>query len=193
VIDRPDFDTIANWVKPNARVLDLGCGDGTLLKHLQRSRQITGYGIEISDEKLLACVKNGVSVVQMDMEVGLSAFENDSFDHVILSQTLQAVHRTELVLREMLRVGRDGIVTFPNFGYWRHRFDILSGRMPVSRALPYQWYDTPNVHLCTLSDFEDLCRHLGITIAERLVLRRGRPVTGWPNLLGEMAMYRCQR
>jgi len=193
VIARSDLAAIASLVRPNTRVLDLGCGDGALLKHLTQTRQVSGYGVEISDETLLACLRNGVSVLQMDLEAGLSVFESNSFDHVILSQTLQAVHRTEFILKEMLRVGREGIVTFPNFGYWRHRLDILGGRMPVSKDLPYQWYDTPNVHLCTLEDFESLCRKIGIRIAERLVLSDGRSVTRLPNLLGEIAVYRCQR
>jgi methionine biosynthesis protein MetW len=193
MITRADLAAIAQWVQPNSRVLDLGCGDGTLLKHLQDTHKVSGYGVEISDDNWLASLNNGINVLQMDLEAGLSAFESDSFDHVVLSQTLQAMHRTELVLKEMLRVGHEGIVTFPNFGFWRHRLDILRGHMPVSRELPYQWYDTPNVHLCTLDDFESLCDRIGIRIAERLVLTGGKTISTLPNLLGEIAVYRCQR
>jgi methionine biosynthesis protein MetW len=192
MMGRPDFDAIANWIRSNARVLDLGCGNGDLLKYLREKREATGYGVEISDENLLASVRSGANVIQMDLESGLSVFESHSFDYVILSQTLQAVHRTELIVREMLRVGREGIVTFPNFGYWQHRLDILRGRMPVSEDLPYQWYDTPNIHLCTLKDFETFCARLGVRILERMVLTRGRPIQSRANFFGAMAVYRLQ-
>ena len=192
MIGRPDFDAIASWIRSSSRVLDLGCGTGDLLKYLTDRRDSTGYGVEISDENLLASVRSGANVIQMDLESGLSVFESHSFDYVILSQTLQAVHRTELIVREMLRVGKEGIVTFPNFGYWRHRLDILRGRMPVSEDLPYQWYDTPNIHLCTLKDFETFCARLGVRILERMVLTRGRPIQSRANLLGAMAVYRLQ-
>lgn len=192
MIGRPDFDAIASWIRSSSRVLDLGCGNGDLLKYLTDRRDSTGYGVEISDENLLASVRSGANVIQMDLESGLSVFESHSFDYVILSQTLQAVHRTELIVREMLRVGKEGIVTFPNFGYWRHRLDILRGRMPVSEDLPYQWYDTPNIHLCTLKDFETFCARLGVRILERMVLTRGRPIQSRANLLGAMAVYRLQ-
>ena len=189
---RADYDAIAEWVRPGARVLDLGCGDGSLLKYLKQARAASGYGIEISDGKFLASIKNGVNVIQMDLEAGLAGFESDSFDYVILSLTLQAIRRTELVVRDMLRVGKEGIVTFPNFGYWEHRIDLLRGHMPVSKELPYQWYDTPNIHLCTLSDFEAFCAKLNVRVAERLVLNKGRRVQRLPNLLGELAVYRIQ-
>lgn len=193
MIGRPDFDAIARWVKPSSNVLDLGCGDGALIRYLRQARQVAGYGVEIADDNLLTCLKHGVNVIQMDLEAGLSTFGDESFDYVILSQTLQAVRHTEFIMKEMLRVGREGIVTFPNFGFWRHRIDIGMGHMPVSKALPYQWYDTPNVHLCTLADFEALCQRLNIEIVERVVLSDGRVVTRWPNLLGEMAVYRCRQ
>lgn len=192
MIGRPDFDAIASWVQSGTRVLDLGCGNGDLLKYLTDRRNVTGYGVEISDENLLASVRSGINVIQMDLESGLSLFESRSFDYVILSQTLQAVHRTELIVREMLRVGKEGIVTFPNFGYWQHRFDILRGRMPVSEELPYQWYDTPNIHLCTLKDFETFCARLGVRILERMVLTRGRAIQNRANFFGAMAVYRLQ-
>jgi methionine biosynthesis protein MetW len=158
MIARADFAAIARWVEPNAKVLDLGCGDGSLLKTLKEARNAHGYGIEIADANILACVEKGVNVIQMDLEAGLSGFEPQSFDFVILSQTLQAMRNIELVVKEILRVGRHGIVTIPNFGYWRHRLQVLQGHMPVSRDLPYQWFDTPNIHLCTFVDFEAFCR-----------------------------------
>lgn len=188
---RPDFAAIANWVARGARVLDLGCGDGALLRYLWQARAAPGYGVEIDDENVLACVANDVNVVQVDLESGLSLFADASFDCVILSQTLQAVRHTEAILREMLRVGREAIVSFPNFGHWSARLQLAMGRMPVSAALPYEWYETPNVHHCTIVDFEDLCRRLGIRIRERLVLHDGRGVTLMPNLLGSLAVYRC--
>jgi methionine biosynthesis protein MetW len=188
---RADLDAIVRWVPQGARVLDLGCGDGALLRALWQQREAPGYGVEIDDEKVLACVANDVNVLQVDLESGLSLFADASFDCVILSLTLQAVHRTEAVLREMLRVGREAIVSFPNFGHWSARLQVMQGRMPVSASLPYEWYETPNVHHCTITDFEDLCRRLEIRIRERLVLHDGKPVGVMPNLLGSLAVYRC--
>lgn len=190
---RPDFVAIAKWIKPDAKVLDLGCGDGSLLRHLHEARGVTGYGMEIDDTKVLACVKSGVNVLQNDLESGLSGFEDGSFDYVILSQTLQAIRHTERIVNEMLRVGREGIVTFPNFGYWRPRLQVLSGNMPVSKALPYEWYDTPNIHLFTIDDFENFCHGHGIRILERKVMVDGRPVKWLPNLRGSLAVYRFDR
>ena len=189
VLERPDYAAIAGWVRAGARVLDLGCGDGSLLRYLEERRGVTGYGVEIDDERVLACVEHGVNVIQGDLERGLSDFENRSFDYVILSQTLQAVRNSDRIVAEMLRVGREGIVTFPNFGYWKNRLQIAAGRMPVSENLPYQWFNTPNVHLCTIADFEEFCASRGIRIVERKVLTRGQPVTLWPNLLGALAVY----
>jgi methionine biosynthesis protein MetW len=147
--------------------------------------------VEIDDAKVLECIRNDVNVLQMDLEDGLSVFQDGSFQCVILSETLQAIHRQEPLLREMLRVGREAIVSFPNFGYWRARIQIaLGGHMPVSKELPYQWYDTPNVHHCTLVDFEALCAKLGLRVLERVVLRDGNPVGVLPNLLGSLAIYR---
>lgn len=188
-IQRADFAAIAAWVQAGTRVLDLGCGDGTLLEYLRTQRGTSGYGVEIDDDSILACVKNGVNVIQTDLERGLSDFEDNSFDYVILSQTIQAVKNSEVVMKEMLRVGREGIVTFPNFGYWKNRLQFARGRMPVSDSLPYEWFDTPNVHLCTIADFERFCEERNIRIVERKVLTRNRAVTVLPNLLGALAVY----
>jgi len=188
---RSDFLAIARWIRTNSRVLDLGCGDGSLLRYLKEERGVTGYGIEIDDTKLLACVKNGVNVLQNDLESGLSEFESGSFDYVILSQTLQAVRHTERIIRDMLRLGREVIVTFPNFGYWRHRLQVLGGHMPVSGDLPYEWYDTPNIHLFTIRDFEAFCESHQVRILERRIMDGGRTVNFLPNLRGSLAVYRC--
>ena len=188
---RPDLAAIAGWIAPDSRVLDLGCGDGMLLRYLWEQRRAHGYGVEIDDANVGACVKNDVNVLQMNLESGLSAFRDGSFDCVVLSQTLQAVRHTEEIMREMLRVGREAIVSFPNFGHWASRLQVMAGRMPVSENLPHAWYDTPNVHLCTIDDFEDLARKLGVRIKERVVLHKGRPVSAMPNLLGSLAVYRC--
>ena len=190
---RSDFETIAHWIKAGDKVLDLGCGDGSLLRYLKETRGAKGYGVEIADEKILASIQNNVNVIQTDLESGLSGFESHSFDFVVLSQTLQAMKRTEGIVREMLRVGRQAIVTFPNFGYWRHRLQVVSGQMPVSPDLPYQWYDTPNIHLCTLTDFEAFCATHGVRILERIVMHRGVAVNALPNLLGSLAVYRLER
>ncbi|QJR16826.1 methionine biosynthesis protein MetW [Usitatibacter palustris] len=190
---RYDFELIASWIPEGSRVLDLGCGDGVLLAGLTATRNVSGYGVEIDDAGVLASVANGVDVIQMDLESGLNVFEDGAFDFVILSQTLQAMKNTEKILKEMLRVGRQGIVTFPNFGYWRHRLDIMRGQMPVSKTLPYQWYNTPNIHLCTVKDFEDLCVKVGAQILDEQVITGGRPVTVLPNLLGDLAVFRFRR
>ena len=188
---RADQTAIAQWVAPGARVLDLGCGDGSLLRYLWQERQAPGYGVEIDDASVLDCVANDVNVLQVDLESGLSLFADRSFDCVVLSETLQTIHRTELLMREMLRVGREVIVSFPNFGHWSARLQVAFGRMPVSESLPYEWYETPNVHHCTIVDFEDLCRRLNVRIRERVVLHAGKAVTVLPNLLGSLAVYRC--
>ena len=190
---RPDFAAIAAWIPQGASVLDLGCGDGSLLRYLMDTRKARGYGVEISDLNIVTCIQNGVNVIQGNLESGLSGFESNAFDFVILSQTLQAMRHTEALMQEILRVGRVGIVSFPNFGYWQNRLDILRGNMPVSEDLPYQWYDTPNVHLCTLHDFENFCHNQRVTILERRVMTGGNEVKLLPNLLGSTAVYRFKR
>ena len=190
---RQDFAIIAGWVGFGSKVLDLGCGDGELLTYLRKSLETKGYGVEKDDANWLACMQNGTNVIQMDLEAGLSGFENQSFDTVILSQTLQAMHNTEEIVQEMLRVGKEIIVTFPNFGYWRNRLQIAGGgHMPVSKDLPYQWFDTPNVHLCTINDFDQFCKNYKIALIERKVITDGKEISFMPNLLGNLAMYRLK-
>jgi methionine biosynthesis protein MetW len=174
-------------------VLDLGCGDGSLLALLRNERRATGYGIEIDDAGVLASLGAGINVLQSDLESGLAGFDDASFDCVILSQTLQAMRHTRDIVDEMLRVGRQAIVTFPNFGHWTHRLQILRGRMPVSSSLPYQWYDTPNIHLCTVADFDAFLGERRCAVLNRVVLAGGRPVSVLPNLRGELAIYRFRR
>jgi len=190
---RPDYDIISGWVGQGARVLDLGCGDGTLLRHLRTHQGVFGYGIEIDDANVLAALANGNNVIQSDLERGLAAFGDASFDCVILSQTLQAMHHIEAVLLEMVRVGREAIVTFPNFGYAPNREQVAAGRMPVSKILPFAWYNTPNIHLCTMLDFEELCAKLELEILDLVALTEGKPVVDDPNLNGELAIYRVKR
>lgn len=190
---RSDFRVIARWITQGSRVLDLGCGDGSLLQFLREARGVHGYGVEISPDNIVACVRNGVNVIQDDLETGLAEIEDRSFDFVILSQTLQAMRHTEDVVDEMLRVGNHAIVTFPNFGYWRNRLAVAAGNMPVSKNLPYEWYDTPNVHLCTIDDFERFCTKRRVKISERVVLNGGAEVVWLPNLFGELAVYRVER
>jgi len=192
---RPDLDVVAAMVPRGSRVLDLGCGDGVLLDHLIRQKECSGAGVEISDEGFHACVARGVPVVVADIDQGLGDVDDDAYDVVILSQTLQATHRPALVLHEMMRVGHVGIVSFPNFGYWRLRWSLAArGRMPTSRSLPYHWYDTPNIHLCTIRDFETLLEREDLMTIRRVLLdERGRPLEGArlrrPNLLAAGAVY----
>jgi len=195
---RPDFDVIASWVEPGHRVLDLGCGDGSLLRQLIATRDVQGWGVEIDDANILAAVRNGINVIQSNLEKGLADFADDAFDHVVLSRTLQTVRHTEHILREMLRVGREAVVSFPNFAYWKNLRSVLDGRMPVSEDLPYQWYDSPNVRFFTLLDFETLCQQMGLIIRERQVLdEAGTPVNASAardlNFLGSLAVYRLTR
>ena len=189
---RADLTIIAGMVRPGSRVLDLGCGDGTLMKVLARERGVKGYGIEIDDANVLAALCNGVNVLQGNLERGLASFADASFDTVLLSQTLQAMHGIEALLKDMVRVGREAVVSFPNFRYTPNFRQLEAGRMPVSDTLPHQWHNTPNVHLCTLADFEDLCSQLGLDIVERVALADGKPVSSDPNVNGELAIYRIR-
>ncbi len=193
MISRPDFAAIATLVNSGAKVLDLGCGDGSLLLYLRGARDVHGYGVEIDDENIQACFNNGINVIQSDLESGLSSFESGSFDYVILSQTLQAMKHTEGIIKEMMRVSKEGIVSFPNFGYWKNRLQVIFGRMPVSEALPYQWFDTPNIHLCTLGDFERFCRQHGARILERRIMSGDHQISFAPNLFGMLAFYRFEQ
>ncbi len=187
---RYDFDVIARWIDPGEKVLDLACGDGSLLRHLMSVRDVQGYGVENDIDNLTACIGNGINVIQVDLEKGLAGFEDGFFDHVIMSLSLQAIHNTQGILAEMLRVGREAVVSFPNFGYWRHRQSILNGRMPVSESLPHQWFNTPNVRFFTIADFEALCELNGIEVRERLAFDEGQQVTDEPNFLASVAVYR---
>ena len=186
---RSDFEIISNWVGDRSKVLDLGCGDGALLNYLAERKNITGFGIEKDKANWLLSLKNNIDVIQMDLEAGLSGFEDGSFDVVILSKTIQSMHNIEALMKEMLRVGREVIVTFPNFGYWRDRLQILMGQMPISDELPYQWFDTPNVHLCTVKDFDQFCFEHKIKVLDRLVVTKNRSVHFCPNFFGALALY----
>jgi len=194
---RTDLALLSEWIEEDSQILDLGCGDGTLLAYLRDTRKATGYGIEIDDDNIARCLAEKVNVIHTDLNDGLSDFANHSFDYVVMTQALQTVRRPDKVLLEMLRVGREGIVTFPNFGHWRVRFSIsLSGVMPKSRALPNEWYDTENIHLCTVKDFERLCLRKGIEILQRAVVDTDHRPTFlmqlMPNLFGEIALYRLR-
>lgn len=192
--ERADFDLIASWVKPNERVLDLGCGDGSLLRRLITERGACGYGIEREEAGVQAAIAKGINVIQGDLEQGLSGFEDGTFNHVVLSRTLQTVRHTEGLLSEMLRVGREAVVSFPNFAYWKNRMAVMRGRMPVSEDLPYEWFDTPNLRFFTLLDFESLCKKMQLVIRERQVLdEQGKLITEEPNFLGSLAVYRLGR
>jgi len=196
---RVDQKIIIHWIREGARVLDLGCGDGTLLHHLKEQRNIDGYGLEIDQVNIISSIEKGVNVIQADLDAGLGKyFEDDTFDYVIMTQTLQAIQRPDHLLMEMLRIGREGIITFPNMGHWKSRLHLATkGKMPVTRSLPYEWYNTPNIHLCTLGDFEDLCRKLNIRILQSSVVNYAQQPSAiirlWPGLLGEIAIYHITR
>ncbi len=194
---RADQALIADWVRPGSRVLDLGCGDGRLLAALQRNHGTSGYGVEIDPDNIVSCIANGINVVQSNLDEGLTEFDDDSFDYVVMTQTIQAVRYPDKLLHEMLRVGREGIVTFPNMGHWRCRVQLCFGRMPVTAHLPNTWYDTPNIHICTISDFEDFCADAGFEILQRTTVdashRTSLGMRLMPRLLGEIATYRFRR
>ena len=190
---RADFSAIANWIAPNSQVLDLGCGDGSFLEFLQKQKPVHAYGVEIDDGRVLSCVQKGLNVIQQDLEGGLALFEDNSFDTVVLSQTVQTIHQTEKILREIVRVGKESIVSFPNFGHWSHRLAVALGRMPVSKSLPYQWDNTPKVRVLTVADFEKLASSLGLKVVDQFILHDGRQVTLMPNLFGSLALFRVRR
>ncbi|KPN71040.1 methionine biosynthesis protein MetW [Neisseria sp. 83E34] len=188
---RDDLQLIYDWIPENSRVLDLGCGKGELLSALVQNKHCSGYGVEIDTEGVLASMERGINVIQADLEQGLQDFDSNSFDILVLSQTIQAMQNTENILRDLTRVAKQAIVSFPNFGYWRNRVQLgLTGHMPVSERMPYQWYNTPNIHFCTIVDFELLCVKNGIHILERAVMTKGKRVNTLPNLLGSLAFYR---
>lgn len=191
--ERRDLEIIASLVPRGARVLDLGCGNGALLALLREQRGCSGYGIELDDAKVLECVKRGVNVIQRNLDEGLALFDDASFDVVLQLDTLQNLRNTEQMLRETARVGRIGIVSFPNFAHWPNRLRVLQGRMPVTKALPYEWYDTPNIRVGTFADFEILARKLGLRIHEAFGLHEGRAVRTLPNLLASTAVFKFER
>lgn len=195
---RDDHALIQRGVKPGSQVLDLGCGQGALLQYLQQHKNVRGYGLEINPDNITACIRNGVNVIEQDLDNGLRNFKDNSIDTVIMTQALQAVERPDLLLDEMLRIGNEAIVTFPNFGYWRTRFYLMfKGRMPMSETLPYNWYDTPNIHMCTFRDFEILCREKNIKILKKTVVddehKQHWTIRLWPAMLGEIAVYHITR
>ena len=191
--EHKDLETIASLVPPGSRVLDLGCGDGELLAHLQQTRGCTGYGIELADANVIASTRRGVQVIQLNLEEGLALFDDHSFDVVLQLDTLQHLRNTEKMLRETARVGRLGIVSFPNFAHWPNRISVALGRMPVTRTLPYEWYDTPNIRVTTHADFEVLVRKNGLRILESCGLQAGRVVRTLPNLRASMAVFKFAR
>lgn len=188
-----EMELIADLVPAGSRVLDLGCGDGALLAHLQQAKGCSGYGVEIADENVLACARRGVNVVQLNLEDGLALFDDHSFDVVLQLQTLQHLRNTEKMLRETARVGRIGIVSFPNFAHWPNRLSVAQGRMPVTRTLPYQWYDTPNIRVGTFADFEVLALRNGLQILDSFGFHAGRAVRRWPNLRASVAVFKIAR
>jgi methionine biosynthesis protein MetW len=187
------MQAIARLVPQGARVLDLGCGDGALLAHLQEHKGCTGYGVELDDTNVLACARRGVNVLQLNLDQGLTIFADQSFDVVLQIDTLQHLRNAEVMLRETARVGKIGIVAFPNFGHWFNRLSVLRGRMPVTKRLPYQWYDTPNIRVGTFADFGDLARKNELRVMDAFGLQQGQEVRLWPNLMAGTAVYKLQR
>ena len=195
---RADLQIIEKWISPGSHVLDLGCGNGELLHYLQSQKKVRGYGLEIDPDNINTCINKGVNVIEKNLDHGLDNFADRSFDTVVMTQALQAVHYPDRILEDMLRIGREAILTFPNFGHWRCRLYLgMKGRMPVSEFMPYTWYNTPNIHFCTFKDFENLCHERSVKILDRLVVdqthQSSRLSAMWPNLLGEVAIYRVTR
>ena len=195
MMQRGDLDTIVSWVPEGGKVLDLGCGDGELLHRLQAEKQVEGLGIDIDPANIIVAVGKGLRVVQQDMEAGLQNFENSRFDAVIIAYSLQVLERPHAVLERTASIGDQAIVTFPNFGHWRSRLSLMfNGRMPKTKALPYSWFDTPNIHFCTVADFESLCKDLKIVVLERRMSSNiGFLAQLWPNLFAKSASYRITR
>ena len=190
---RLDLAFIAHWVKEGSHVLDVGCGDGVMMDYLQAGKRCTGYGLELADEQVLASTKRGVRVIQQDFENGLGIFGDNSFDTVLCLSSLQMMKHVEDLLRDIVRVGREAIVSFPNFAYWPHRVALLKGRMPVSKSLPYQWHDTPNVRCATIYDFKELAEEVGLEVIECVALAEGKTVSVLPNLRGDLAVFRLRK
>jgi len=184
---------LAQLVPHGSRVLDLGCGDGAMLAHLQSTRGCSGYGVEIDDANVLACVQRGVNVIQLNLDEGLALFDDASFDVVLQIDTLQHLRNAEVMLRETARVGRIGIVAFPNFAHWPNRLSVLQGRMPVTKRLPYQWYDTPNIRVGTHADLGQLARRAGLTVVDSFGLQDGETVRFLPNLRAGTSVYKLAR
>jgi methionine biosynthesis protein MetW len=189
---RPDLAFIAHWVAPASHVLDLGCGDGVMLDYLQSDKACTGYGVEIDDAMIPACIGRGVSVIQQDLEAGLAMFADNAFDTVLCLSALQMIKDVEGFLREITRVGREAIVSFPNFAHWPHRVALARGRMPVSKSLPYEWYNTPNLRFATIGDFAELAGDVGLEVLECIALHEGKPVHVLPNWRGSLAVFRLR-
>ena len=191
--DRQTMEAVARLVPQGARVLDLGCGDGALMAYLKAERGCSGYGVEIDDAKVQACLQRGVNVLQFNLEEGLSMFGDDSFDVVLQIDTLQHLRNAETMLRETVRVGKRCIVAFPNFAHWPNRLSVLRGRMPVTSRMPYQWYDTPNIRVGTYADFELLARRNGLRVEDSFGLQDGQVVRWQPNLLASTAVFKLSR
>ncbi|AKO64938.1 methionine biosynthesis protein MetW [Methylophilales bacterium MBRSG12] len=192
-MNRLDFIKISEWIEPNSKVLDLGCADGALLKYLQAEKMTAGYGIEISPANIEKGIKNKINIIQMNLEDGLSVFDNQFFDTVILSQTLQAMVNIEKIMDEMKRVAKNIIVSFPNFGYWKNRLQIINGKMPKSSDLPHEWYNTPNIHLCTVKDFYDLCEKKRLIIEDQLFLTQNQSIKYFSNLRGSIGIFKLSK
>lgn len=191
---RPDLAFIAHWVSQGSNVLDLGCGEGVMMDYLQTDKQCQGYGVEINDSEIPSCIARGVSVIQQDLDTGMAIFADNSFDTVLCLSALQMMKNVEDILRDIARVGREAIVSFPNFAYWPHRVALLRGRMPVSKTLPYEWYDTPNLRCATIKDFEELANEVGLEVLECVALdEHGQPVSFMPNWRGSLAVFRLKK